>query len=75
MSEVKIAEFSQKINSLSYDETLSAISMLLERLKTGFPDIHPVTPSKSAKGIAQKYANPTLISQEDKISAIAFSGE
>ena len=75
MSEVKIAEFSQKINSLSYDETLSAISMLLERLKTGFPDIKSATPAKSAKGIAQKYANPTLISQEDKISAMAFSGE
>lgn len=75
MSEIQIAEFSQKINSLSYDETLSAISMLLERLKTDFPNIQPVTQVKNAKGIAHKYANPDLISQEEKISAMAFSGE
>lgn len=75
MSETQIAEFSQKISKFSYDETLSAISMLLERLKTGFPNIQPVVQAKSAKGIAHKYANPDLISQEEKVSAMSFSGE
>ena len=72
MSEIQIAEFSQKINSLSYDETLSAISMLLERLRTGFPNIQPVAKAKNAKGIAHKYANPALLSKEEKVSAMAF---
>ncbi|WP_296016041.1 hypothetical protein [Treponema sp. UBA7567] len=75
MSEAQIVELSQKIDLLSYDETLSAISMLLERLKTAFPNKQSFVHSKSAKGIAHKYANPVLIPQEENVAAKAFSGE
>lgn len=75
MSEAQIVEFSQKIDLLSYDETLAAISMLLDRLKTAFPNKQSFSRARSAKGIAHKYANPVLIPQEENVAARAFSGE
>ena len=36
---------------------------------------NPTTEKKSCRGIASKYANPSLIEQESAVAAMAFSGE
>lgn len=65
----------KEAQSLTYSETISFISELLEKLKKTSTDFQESKTKTSCRGIAHKYANVTLVPQEEKIASMAFSGE
>lgn len=65
----------KEAQSLTYNETISFISELLEKLKKTSNNSQEVkTKKKSCKSIAHEYANVNLISQEEKFASLSFSG-
>lgn len=64
----------KEAQSLSYNETISFISELLEKLKKTSNNSQKTKTKKSCRGIAQEYANVNLIPQEEKIASSSFSG-
>lgn len=65
----------KEAQSLTYSETISFISELLEKLKRTSTASHEAKTKTSCRGIARKYANVNLVPQEEKIASMAFSGE
>lgn len=65
----------KEAQSLTYSETISFISELLEKLKKTSTDSQESKTKTSCRGIAHKYANVALVPQEEKIASMAFSGE
>lgn len=64
----------KEAQSLTYNETISFISELLEKLKKTSNNSQEAKTKKSCKGIAHEYANVNLISQEEKFASSSFSG-
>lgn len=65
----------KEAQSLTYSETISFISELLENLKKSSANPDLAKAKTSCRGIAHKYANVNLIPQEEEIAYMAFSGE
>lgn len=65
----------KEAQSLTYSETISFISELLEKLKRTSTASLETKTKTSCRGIAHKYANVNLVPQEEKIASMAFSGE
>ena len=62
----------KEAQSLTYNETISFISELLEKLKKTSNNSQKT--KKSCRGIAHEYANVNLIPQEEKFASSSFSG-
>lgn len=64
----------KEAQSLTYNETISFISELLEKLKKTSNNSQKTKTKRSCRGIAHEYANVNLISQEEKFASLSFSG-
>lgn len=65
----------KEAQSLTYSETISFISELLENLKNSYAGSPEKKTKTSCRGIAHKYADVNLVPQEEKIASMTFSGE